>query len=172
MSAENGVGASAASLLLSVDVAQRFGQVDDFEALNWVSLDLFELTRSSVVEGLGGPGLVGKQLFCRVMSKSEWASAMAHAFFEKASDTRTFVSNRTWSRTNRPRTVDPSSKDSAAYSFHRKWRPTSSSWQVFKVPKKQSSSLSDQQLFPIWVINRFEPWFDSLSLSSGNLIFS
>lgn len=89
MGAENGVGASAASLLLSVDVAQRFGQVDDFEALDWVSLDLFKLTRCSVVEGLGGPGLVWKQLLCRVMSGSKWASAMAHSVFEKACDTRT-----------------------------------------------------------------------------------
>jgi len=89
LGAENGVGASAVSFLLGVDVAQRCGEIHDFKALDGLSVfiggsERFELARSSVVEGLGGPGLVGEQLLCRMISGSKWASTVAHTFLEKS----------------------------------------------------------------------------------------
>jgi hypothetical protein len=165
LSAENGVGASAAPLLLSVDIAQRLAEIHDFEALDGVSSQWFELAGGSVVEGLGGPGLVGEQLLCRVISGSEWASTVSHTVVEKRCHTRTCVSHRTWTRTNRMMrsSPNPCSKDPAAYSFHRSRRPASSPWQVFKVLKKRSSALSCQlrvliRKVLIWVINWFKPW--------------
>lgn len=97
LSAENGIRARTASLLLCVDVAQRLSKIHDFKTLDRFFSMWNETCGLSEIKGLLCLGPIGwSEYLFWFTSGSAWALAVAHSSFEKLCYTWTWVSDIAW----------------------------------------------------------------------------
>jgi hypothetical protein len=165
LSAENGIRTCTQSLLASVNVTQRLGEIHDSEPLRRLFANRLEVCGSSDIEGLGCPRLVGEKLSRWVIPLPKRFSCVTHTPIEHLCDIGAFVPHHSWTWTP-GFAFNPLPEDFTTYSRHWHWWPDSSLWQRFYTLKQRSSALSHIWLHckRMWqrIIHRFFPWQNPL----------